>query len=173
MWQRRGNKTALFDRFQMLENTAASTFRSGADRVPAKARSRTERARYNGRSREARSVRRLIGELKGALGGAVDAMTAAAIQRAAELSVIAATLRAGRLRGEAVDIAELIKAENAARRAVADLGIRPGKAPPAGQTLNEYLAGLRDAASADAPGDETAEKPAGELPRAAAEASGE
>jgi hypothetical protein len=90
-----------------------------------KARSRPERARYNGRSREARLVRAQEAELKAALGDVpVNPIMAAAIKRAAELSVIAADLRAKRLRGEPVDVAEIVKAENAHRRAVADLGIK-------------------------------------------------
>jgi hypothetical protein len=83
-------------------------------------------------------VRRVAAELKAALGEVTNPMMVAAIRRAAELSVIAADLRARRLRGEPVDIGELVKAENAARRAVADLGIKPGKA--AVPSLADHLA---------------------------------
>jgi hypothetical protein len=86
----------------------------------------------------------LAQELQIALGGGtIDPMTSAAIRRAAELSTIAADLRARRLRGEAVDVDQLIKIENAARRAVIDLGIKPSaRRDPAGQTLAAYLASL-------------------------------
>ena len=140
----------------MLENTAAMSARSRADRPPAKARSRPERARYNGRSREARCVRRLVNELKTAFGDArINPMMSAAIQRAAELGVIAADLRARRIRGEAVDIGELVKAENAAQRAIAALGLDRKRAP-AGPSLAEYLA-ARNAELEDASADKSAE----------------
>jgi hypothetical protein len=109
-----------------LGNTVLISARSRSDAAPAKPRSRPERARYNGRSREARLVRLQEAELKAALGDVpVTPIMAAAIKRAAELSVIAADLRAKRLRGAPVDTAEIVKAENAHRRAVADLGIKP------------------------------------------------
>jgi hypothetical protein len=65
---------------------------------------------------------------------------AAAIQRAAELSVIAADLRAKRLRGEPVDTAEIVKAENAHRRAVACLRIKLNtREPEERQQLADWL----------------------------------
>lgn len=120
-----------------------------ADRPPMKPRSRAERARYSGRSREGVSVRRLAAELRTALGTTrLDAITSAAIQRAAELGVIASELRAKRLRGDAsVDVTELVRAEGAYRRAIIDLGVKPGmKREPAGPTLAEYLASRGHAA---------------------------
>jgi hypothetical protein len=68
----------------------------------------------------------LRAELTAALGDvSLTPVIVASIQRAAELGVIAADLRAARLRGEQIDIAPLVKAENAFRRAVSELGIKP------------------------------------------------
>jgi hypothetical protein len=137
------------------------TSQSRTDRMPAKARSRSERARYNGRSREARAVRRLADELKAALGDVtVDDVTLRAIQRAAELGFIASDLRARRLRGEAVDVAEIVKAENAVDRAVRRLGL-DRKREPTSPSLAEYLAANY---AATPPQVEPAEEPAATMP---------
>jgi hypothetical protein len=85
-----------------------------------------------------------VAELKAALGDVPDnPLMAAAIQRAAELSVIAADLRARRLRGEPVDTGEIVKAENAHRRAVAYLDIKASGArrepEPERQELADWL----------------------------------
>jgi hypothetical protein len=126
---------------KMLGNTVTTPARTRTVRAPAKARSRPERARYNGNSREARLVRSQEAELKAALGDVpINPIMAAAIKRAAELSVIAADLRAKRLRGEPVDTAEIVKAENAHRRAVACLGIKFNiEREPERQELADWL----------------------------------
>jgi hypothetical protein len=86
-------------------------------------------------------VRSQEADLKALLGDVpINPIMAAAIKRAAELSVIAADLRAKRLRGEPVDVAEIVKAENAHRRAVADLGIKNStKHEPERHELAEWL----------------------------------
>jgi hypothetical protein len=88
-------------------------------------------------------VRSQEAELKAALGDVpINPIMAAAIKRAAELSVIAADLRAKRLRGDPVDVAEIVKAENAHRRAVACLGIKLGterEQPERQQQLADWL----------------------------------
>ncbi len=129
---------------------------SRTNTAPTKVRSRTERARYNGRSREGRAVSRLADELKAALGAPVDRVTLRAVQRAAELSFIASELRARRLRGEAVDVEEIVKAENAADRAVRRLGIK--------QRAEPYVP-LRERWAAEAVPDD--EEPTGEALKAA------
>jgi len=110
-----------------LQDTAATEVRSRPKRAPAKARSRTERARYNGRSREGVRVRVLTAGFRAALGGPTGALMELAIARASELVVIAEGVRARAVRGEPVDLDMVVKVENAARRAVADLGIKPAE----------------------------------------------
>jgi uncharacterized protein YqjF (DUF2071 family) len=103
-------------------------------------------------------VRRLADELKATFGGAsLDGVTLSAIQRAAELGFIASDLRARRLRGEAVAVDEIVKAENAADRAVRRLGLGR-KREPSGPTLSDYIAAHYSAETAeDASSDEQAE----------------
>ena len=130
----------------MLENTAAATHQPHTGRAPTKARSRRERARYNGNSSTAKRIRGLEREYTAALGVAdINPILAKAIKDAAELSTIAEELRGARLRGEPVDIGALTKAERLARRVVADLGIRAEAAKPVHVPLREQLA--REAAS--------------------------
>ena len=73
---------------------------------------------------------------------------AAAIQRAAELGVIASTLRAQRLRGEPIAIDVLVKAENAADRAVRRLNIEHKREPESTLPSLGELLRRRDAARA-------------------------
>jgi hypothetical protein len=91
-----------------------------------------------------------VAELKAALGDVpISPMMTAAIQRAAELHVIAADLRAKRLRGDPVDVAEIVKAENAHRRAVACLGIKFSveREPAERQQLADWLRSTKRGAS--------------------------
>jgi hypothetical protein len=121
-------------------NTATTATRSRPSDTPAKERSRPERRRYNGRSAEAVAVRKAVAELKAALNlfDPINPLMAVAIQRAAELGVIAADLRAARLRGEPVDIVGLVRAEGAYRRALADVkAVKPE--PPERPGLADWL----------------------------------
>ena len=79
--------------------------------------------------------------MRAALGDVqLSPLATAAIKRAAELCVIAADLRAKRLRGEPVDTTEIVRAENAHRRAVAELGIVPSaKREPEEHGLADWL----------------------------------
>lgn len=98
-------------------------------------------SRLDGRTIEAQAVRRQMADFVAALGGpaAVDAVAMLRIERAVELSVTAKRLRTRALRGEPVDIAALVKIENAADRAMRDLGLDRQR-EPAGPSLTEYLA---------------------------------
>lgn len=112
-----------------IEDNAETPLRSRAERGPVKARSRTERARYNGRSREAVRVRMLAAGFRAQLGDAADnPVMAAAITRAAELVMLAEQKRAAMIRSEPVDLGDLIRLEGAARRAIADLHLKPAAA---------------------------------------------
>jgi len=132
-----------------MESSQASPARSAAipvrlrrRRSTTKPRTAAERARYNGRSREAVLVRKQVAELKAALGDVpLSPLAVAAIKRAAELSVIAADLRAKRLRGEPVDITAIVRAENAHRRAVVALGITTNakREPEQPRGLDDWL----------------------------------
>jgi hypothetical protein len=107
-----------------------------------KGRLRSERARYNGRSRQAVLIRKQEAQLKAAMGDVqFSPLALAAIKRAAELSVIASELRAKRLRGEPGDTLDLIRVENAHRRALESLGItfNPKREPEKRHELADWL----------------------------------
>ena len=124
---------------ELLPNNASTPPRPRRKRGASKARSRTDRARYNGRSREAVRVRTLVAGFRTQLGEAArNPVIAAAVMRAAELAMLAEQLRARAIRGETVDFDALIKLEGAADRAVRRLGITKPEAPKA-PSLDDYL----------------------------------
>jgi hypothetical protein len=92
------------------------------------------------RSSHGRRRRDLIRDYVTALGGAekVPPATMNDITRAADLVALAEKTRADALRGDAVDMGDLVRLEGAADRAVRRLAIKPGT--PTGPTLQEYLA---------------------------------
>jgi hypothetical protein len=96
----------------------------------------------DGRRCAARRVRDLTASFVAALGGAscVDAALMVNVKAAAELVCAAETARARMLRGETIDLGELVKLQNAADRAVRSLAIPPGAAKPRPPSLAEHLA---------------------------------
>lgn len=95
------------------------------------------------RTRLARRVAELSGLFFDALGGerSVNAVTAAAVGRASSLVACAELARCAFMAGEG-NIDDVVRAENAADRAVRRLGIAPGRktrVPP----LSRYLPGKR------------------------------
>jgi hypothetical protein len=126
--------------------------------------------RIDGRSKPAKRAKELAASFVAQLGdAALDAATSAAVQKAAELVVVAEEIRAKALRGEAVDFTALIKIENAARRAVADLGLDRKRPSAPAMTLADYLDANHQADADQA--EETAVEspaatPAGEIPAA-------
>jgi len=110
-----------------------------ADTAPMVRRSRAGSLRFDGRSRTARRVKELAAGYIAQLGGGdVDAATLAAVKKAAELVVVAEKLRGRALRGESIDLSEMVKVQGVADRAVRALGIKPGK--PVLPSLAEHLA---------------------------------
>ncbi len=89
-----------------------------------KGRSRPERRRYDGRSQEARRVRVLFRGYVARLSDPTDPLLVLAARRAAELVAVAERLRAQAIRGEPTDFSDLIKIENAGRRAVRELHLK-------------------------------------------------
>lgn len=133
---------------QNASATVAQSHRKPVSSAPR--RPRRERQRYNGNSPEHYRVKALAAALKAQLGDVVvDPILAAAITRAAELLAVAEQIRGQRLRGEVgVTVGDIVKIENAARRAVADLGIKPAAEREEQSDLATYLAeryGERDA----------------------------
>jgi hypothetical protein len=91
------------------------------------------------RSQSARRYRDLIASFTNALGSHLSDAQRVAVQRAAGLTVAAEEARARAMRGEPIEIADLVKLENLADRAVRALNIKhKGLKPPA---LDDYLAG--------------------------------
>ncbi len=82
-------------------------------------------ARVDGRSKAAKRAKELAASFVAQLGKAAadGAAALAAVQKAAELFVVAEELRARALRGETVDLGELVKVEGIADRAVRALGL--------------------------------------------------
>ena len=117
----------------MQPNTAEIDTRS----VPKRRRKRP----LDRRTRSGRRVVELQAKLAAELGGerVLTDSQRLAIGHAAQLSAIAESLQRGQLAGEPVDIDQVTRASNAAARAVAALGIKPGAsaAPP---SLKDYVA---------------------------------
>jgi len=113
-------------------------------------------ARVDGRSKAAKRVKELAAGYIAQLGGGVaDAATLAAVQKAAELAAVAEELRGRALRGESVDLGEMVKVQGIADRAIRALDLDRKRAP-AGPTLAAYLA----ARNAEPPEDEEESEPA-------------
>jgi hypothetical protein len=87
---------------------------------PNTVRSRTERARFSGRSREGVRVRKLTAQFVAEVGTDIAANPGLAllIRDAAELLCLAETTRGRMLRGETVDLTGLIRLEGVSKRAV-------------------------------------------------------
>lgn len=133
-----GNVRATF----VLENTLQIPARPAGDEGRITSRS-VRGASLDGRTAAARRVKVLIAGFVAQLGGAavVDAAILVACRRAAELAVVAEERRRQALRGEAIDLAELVKIEGAADRATRRLGLdRYQRKPTAGPDLRSYLA---------------------------------
>jgi hypothetical protein len=95
----------------------------------------------DGRTFAARRISELAQTYTAALGGtdAVDAMQREMVLKAAQLTVAAEEMRRRSLKGEAVDVASLVKLENLAGRAVKALNLNGKRKPPV-QDLQSYLA---------------------------------
>jgi len=119
----------------------------GADEIPkrrGRARLRTLE-HLDGRTRASKRAHELTAIFEAALGGELSPSQRLAVQRAAMLSAIAEDAAARQLAGEAIDLDQVTRAGNAARRAVLDLGIKQGSArKPA--TLRDYIASRPPAA---------------------------
>jgi hypothetical protein len=113
----------MFELMEIEQNATATAVQPRRKYVPGKPRRPArERSRYNGNSREHHRVRALAAGFRAQLGDAsLDPIMSAAITRAAELTMLAEMKRAAAIRGEDVDLGDLIRLEGAARRAVADL----------------------------------------------------
>lgn len=123
-----------------VSNSDQTDARPRAKRAVTKGRSRTERARFNGRSREGVRLRMLEKQFRSQLGAAAEnPFVTLAIRRAAELTMLAETERAKAIRGEPVDFDHLIRLESMVSRAVRALRL-PNTRKSARPSLAEYLA---------------------------------
>jgi hypothetical protein len=110
---------------------------------------RYPRTRIDGRTRQGRRVAALIADITAALGGEIDGVTRAQVERIAELTVAAEALRADAIAGRA-DWYNLGRIESECRRAWRELGaplagLRPEKPSP-GLALLEQRFERRQAA---------------------------
>jgi hypothetical protein len=93
-------------------------------------------------TRAGRHRQQMIADFVAALGGPnrVTALQMVEIERAASLTLLAQDMRAKALRGEAIDIGDMIRLEGAVSRVIRSLNLpAPGSAAPV-PTLAEYLA---------------------------------
>jgi hypothetical protein len=133
-----------------LSDSAAIGARFRKKRVYGKPRSRTERHRFNGRSREGVRVRMLQKQFRAEIGEEADnAGVALAIRNAAELTMLAEMQRAAMIRGEHVDLSNLLRLEGVSKRAVAFMRqlareVREEARQPR-QSIDQYLAEFRTA----------------------------
>jgi hypothetical protein len=132
----------MFELMEIEQNATATAVQPRRKYVPGKPRRPArERSRYNGNSREHHRVRALAAGFRAQLGDAsLDPIMSAAITRAAELTMLAEMKRAAAIRGEDVDLGDLIRLEGAARRAVADLRLPIIEREEKGSDLESYLA---------------------------------
>src|SRR6516165_1605901 len=111
-----GNETMLHGR---VSGSAATNPRPRVKRAAIR-RSRPEQARINGRSREGVRVRALQRQFRAEIGEEADnAVVALAVRDASELTMLAEMQRAALIRGENVDLSNLLRLEGVARRAIA------------------------------------------------------
>src|ERR1700759_984740 len=95
----------------------------------------------DGRPVASRRAYELIESFQSDLGGKLSAGEMLAVRRAAMLSALAEHEASRQMAGEASDIDHLVRITNAARRAVADLGLHKTRGKRnAGPTLAEYVA---------------------------------
>jgi hypothetical protein len=103
-------------------------------------RQKVRRKVLDGRTRAAKRAAELTLAFEAELGGAdkLSSHQRVAVQRAAQLVAIAEVAATAQLAGEG-DLDQVIRAQNAARRAVNDLGIKINATKP-GRTLAELAA---------------------------------
>jgi hypothetical protein len=110
----------------------------------------------DGRTRASQRARAIMRSFAADLGGKLSAGELLAVRRAAMLSALAEDATARQLAGETVDLDQLVRISNLARRAVADLNLPKRDQRTTGPTLAEHLAmRAREKASASAESEAT------------------
>jgi hypothetical protein len=133
-----------------VSDSAMTCARPRTKRVYGKPRSRTERARFNGRSREGVRLRMLEKQFRAQIGEAADTPVGTlAIRRACELVMLAESQRAAMIRGEAVDLSHLLRLEGVAARAIAALGLPLTRHESSEPSLAEYLSQMSGTEAAE------------------------
>jgi len=96
--------------------------RSRKRRGTAKPRSRVEKHRFDGRSREAVRIRQLETQYRAEIGEvAANPAVMQAIRRAAELTMFSEKQRATMIRGEPINVSDLLRLEGVAKRAIGSM----------------------------------------------------
>jgi len=96
--------------------------RSHKRRGTAKPRSRVEKHRFDGRSREAVRIRQLETQYRAEIGEvAANPAVMQAIRRAAELTMFSEKQRATMIRGEPINLSDLLRLEGVAKRAIGSM----------------------------------------------------
>jgi hypothetical protein len=127
-----------------VEPTVKPRTKHGLHSPTWKPRSRHEISRYSGCMRPAYRIRTLAKQFRNQLGAIADhPAVKLRILRAAELAMLAEDLRAQLIRGEKIDVGNLLRLEAIADRALRQLGLdhlpHDDKSVP---SISEYLAGI-------------------------------
>ena len=113
----------------------------------AKPRSRVEKHRFDGRSREAVRIRQLETQYRAEVGEvAANPAVMQAIRRAAELTMFSEKQRATMIRGEPINLSDLLRLEGVAKRAIGSM--RELAAQVRAQQLRQTIFRLRHAPAA-------------------------
>jgi hypothetical protein len=142
---------------EMAQNSSADRPQIAAGSLPVRrqvARRKVGLSSLDGRSTAYKRARQIAAELERGFGGEVTQLQRQAIERAALMTVIAEDLAARRLRGEAVSLDELLRAEGVARRAVravlAECPTKPAEPSPGLLLARERWAAAEEAKKAKA-----------------------
>jgi len=121
--------------------------RSRKRRGTAKPRSRVEKHRFDGRSREAVRIRQLETQYRAEIGEvAANPAVMQAIRRAAELTMFSEKQRATMIRGEPINVSDLLRLEGVAKRAIGSM--RELAAQVRAEQLRQTIFRLRHAPAA-------------------------
>ena len=120
--------------------------RSRKRRGTAKPRSRVEKHRFDGRSREAVRIRQLETQYRTEIGEvAANPAVMQAIRRAAELTMFSEKQRATMIRGEPINVSDLLRLEGVAKRAIGSM--RELAAQVRAEQLRQTISRLRHSAA--------------------------
>ena len=135
----------------------------------AKPRSRVEKHRFDGRSREAVRIRQLETQYRAEVGEvAANPAVMQAIRRAAELTRFSEKQRATMIRGEPINVSDLLRLEGVAKRAIGSM--RELAAQVRAEQLRQTISRLRHAPAGRVRGASSTDEGRADAPRRSSQA---